>query len=457
MNDMTSAFTRKFRGSGLMARVLRSASWVLIGYGGSQVVRLAANLILTRLLFPEAFGLMALVSVVTIGLELFSDVGIGPSIAQNARGDDPDFLDTAWTIQVIRGFGLWLCACLLAWPVAQFYGEADLALFLPIAGISLVVAGFNPTRIETANRHLLVGRLTVLDMTSQVIGVVSMVGLALATGSVLALVVGGVIQALAKLILTHVFLPGHINHFRWEKQAAKELIRFGKWIFLSTAFWFVTSQGDRAILGKFLSLEALGIYNIGFFLGSFPVMLGHTVSQRVLIPVYRDRPVRASAENRAQQRKLRFALTSGALGLLLIMAFSGPWLAAFLYDDRYLSSGPMVTLIACSLIPAVIGMTYDQAALAAGDSRSLFVFSAIRAVVQVTLLLVGVNAFGLIGVIAAMGLAGFLVHPARIWLALRHGVWDPLHDLGFGVMGAALAASAIWLHWGAIARLAAGQ
>ncbi len=446
-----------FRGNRLMARVLRSASWLLIGYGGSQALRLAANLILTRILFPEAFGLMALVSVVTVGLTMFSDVGIGPSIAQNARGDDPDFLNTAWTIQVIRGFGLWFGACLLAWPVAQFYGEPDLALYLPIAGISLVVAGFNPTRIETAHRHLLVGRLTVLDLWSQVIGITSMVVLALSTGSVLALVVGGVIQTVVKLLLTHVFLPGPANHLRWEKRAADELVRFGKWIFLSTAFWFVTSQGDRAILGKFLSLEVLGLYNIGYFLASFPMMLGHAVAQRVLIPVYRDKPAKAAPQNRALQRKLRFGLSAGILGLLLVMAFAGPALTQLLYDARYLSSGPMVTLISCALIPAVIGMSYDQAALAAGDSRSFFAFSAIRAVVQVTLLLLGVVQFGLIGAIGAVGLAGVLVHPVLVWLALRHGVWDPLHDLGFALLAGALGGAALWLHWDAISGLAAGQ
>jgi len=446
-----------FRGNRLLARVLRSASWLLIGYGGSQALRLAASLILTRILFPEAFGLMALVSVVTVGLAMFSDVGIAPSIAQSKRGDDPDFLNTAWTIQVIRGFGLWLGASLLAIPVARFYGEPDLALYLPIAGISLVVAGFNPTRIETAHRHLLVGRLTVLDLISQGIGIASMVALALATGSVMALVAGGVLQAIAKLVLTHFFLPGIVNRFRWEKQAASELIRFGKWIFLSTAFWFVSSQGDRAILGKFLSLEVLGLYNIGYFLASFPMMLGHAVTQRVLIPVYRDKPVRDAPENRAKQRKLRLGLTSGILGLLLIMAFIGPSLTDLLYDPRYLPSGPMVTLISIALIPAVIGMTYDQAALAAGDSRSFFAFSAIRAVVQVALLLVGVTLFGLVGAIAAMGLAGILVHPVLVWLALRHGVWDPVHDLGFALLGGGLAGLALWIHWGVIAGLVAGQ
>jgi len=452
--------TTAFKGNRLMARVLRSASWLLIGYGGSQALRLAANLILTRILFPEAFGLMTLVTVIIVGLAMFSDVGISPSISQSKRGDDPDFLNTAWTIQVIRGFGLWLGACALAWPVAQFYGEADLALYLPIAGISLVVAGFNPTRIETANRHLLVGRLTVLDLASQIIGVVSMVALALITGSVLALVVGGVLQSIAKLALTHLFLPGLKNRFRWERQAAKELIRFGKWIFLSTAFWFVSSQGDRAILGKFLSLEVLGLYNIGFFLASFPMMLGHAVTGRVLIPVYRDMAPGTApehAEHRARLRKLRLALTGGILGLLLVMALVGPWLTLFLYDARYLTSGAMVTLIACALIPAVIGMTYDQAALAAGDSRSFFAFSAIRALVQVSLLLVGVTWFGLVGAIAAMGLAGLLVHPVLIWLARRHGVWDPAHDLGFGLLGAGLGAAALWLHWGDIARMASGQ
>ena len=161
-----------------MARVLRSASWMVIGYGGSQALRLAANLVLTRLLFPEAFGLMALVSVVSIGLSLFSDVGVGPSIAQSKRGDDPDFLNTAWTIQVTRGLLLWGLTGLIAWPMAQFYAAPELTLYLPIAGIGLMIAGFNPTRIETANRHLLVGRLTVLELTSQVIGIGTMIVLA---------------------------------------------------------------------------------------------------------------------------------------------------------------------------------------------------------------------------------------------------------------------------------------
>ncbi|MCA0869490.1 oligosaccharide flippase family protein [Seohaeicola saemankumensis] len=448
--------TTAFRGDGLMARVLRSGSMLVIGYGGSQALRLAGNLVLTRILFPEAFGLMALVSVVTVGLSMFSDVGIGPAISQNKRGDDPDFLDTAWTIQVLRGLALWGATALVALPVAHFYGEPALALYLPIAGVALAIAGLNPTRIETAHRHLWLERLTALDLLSQFLGILAMVLLALATQSVIALVLGGVMQAAFRLALTTWLLPGHRNRFRWEKAAANELVHFGKWIFLSTAFWFVTSQGDRAILGKFLSLELLGLYNIAYFLASFPTLLGHSVNNRLMIPVYREKPAHEDPANRRKQRLLRLVLTAGVLCLSLIMAYVGPALVGLLYDERYLASGPLVTLIACAMIPSVIGMTYDQAALAAGDSRSFFIFSAVRAVAQVGMILLGVSTFGLVGAVVAIGFANLLAYPVLIWLARKHDVWDPLHDLAAAAVSFALAGGAIALHWDHIAALLPG-
>ncbi|KEJ89263.1 polysaccharide biosynthesis protein [Sulfitobacter donghicola DSW-25 = KCTC 12864 = JCM 14565] len=440
---------QQMRGGRLMARVARSTSWILLGYGGSQGLRLASNLILTRILFPEAFGLMALISLVTVGLMLFSDVGIAPSIAQSKRGDDPDFLNTAWSIQVMRGVILWLIASALALPLAGFYNAPELATYLPIAALTLLITGFNPTRIETAHRHLLMGRLTILDLTSQLIGIVVMVVLAWWLQSVIALVVGGVVGAVAKLALTWAFLPGEANRFRWERAAVHELVKFGKWIFLSTAFWFFASQGDRAVLGKFLSLESLGIYNIAFFLASFAMQLGTAVTGRVMIPVYRD-----AKHEVAKIAKLRFAISGVTLGLLLLMALVGPWLVGVLYDPRYALGGAIVTLLAVAQIPQVIGMSYDQAALAAGDSQRFFVVSASRAVFQITFLIIGVSQFGIIGAIVGMGLAHLLTHPVMIWLARIHEAWDARHDIICAVGAGSIGAAAIWLHWDAIKALA---
>ena len=134
-------------GQGLAMKALRGGALTILGFGGSQALRFASNLILTRILFPEAFGLMALVYVFMQGLNNFSDVGITPAIMRSQRGDDPEFLNTAWTMQIIRGFTLWMVTFIIAWPAAQFFDAPLLAQILPAVGVTLFISGFNPTRL----------------------------------------------------------------------------------------------------------------------------------------------------------------------------------------------------------------------------------------------------------------------------------------------------------------------
>src|SRR5699024_10608924 len=133
---------------------------------------LVSNLILTRLLFPEVFGIMALIMVVITALNNFSDVGVAPAVLRSERGDDPAFLDTASTLQAIRGVGLWLACCALAVPVAWFYDVPELAWYLPVAGFSSVIWGVLTTRIEQAQRHLHLGRLTRMEIYSQILATI---------------------------------------------------------------------------------------------------------------------------------------------------------------------------------------------------------------------------------------------------------------------------------------------
>lgn len=445
--------TTAFSGQGLFARAMRGSAITAAAYAGAQALRLASNLILARLLFPEAFGLMALVTVVLVGLGMASDMGVGPAISRSPRGDAPDFLNTAWTLQVIRGVLLWAAAAALAVPVAGFYAAPDLAGLIPVAALGLPIGGFNPTRIDTANRHLLLGRVTVLDLAAQATGIVAMVAMAAATGSVWALALGAVVQAAAKLALCWRFLPGPGNRLRWEPAAGRELVHFGKWILLSTVCGFVLSQGDRLVLGAYLPLDRLGLYNIGYFLASFPWLLGGAVVMRVMIPLYRDDPPGAKAANLPRVRRLRGGMTAGLLALLAVMALAGPWLVALLYDPRYAAAGAIVTMVACAQMPAVVGMTYDQAALAAGDSRAFFWVLLAKAVLQSAGFVAGAELGGLTGALAGQGIALTLAHPLIIWLARRHGVWDARHDAaGFGFAAVAIAA-ALWWNAGAVAGL----
>ncbi|MGH1465061.1 MAG: oligosaccharide flippase family protein [Cognatishimia sp.] len=446
---------RLMNGQGLAAKAMRGSALTIMGFGGSQVLRLASNLILTRLLFPEAFGMMALVYVFMQGLNNFSDVGVTPAIMQSKRGDDPSFLNTAWTIQVTRGFLLWLVSCIIAWPAAQFFQAPELAQIMPIIGLTLIISGFNPTRLDTANRHLKFGRLTVIDLCSQVISLIIAVVAAWILGTVWALVISGVLAALIQLILLTVYLPGERNRFQWEKPAARELINFGKWIFLSTVVGFFLSQGDKIILGKFLSLEILGIYNIGFFLASFPLLLGGTVTRRILIPIYREKPPTASRQNFKNLQKMRFLLSVALLSALAVLAISASWLIETLYDPRYILAGGILVLIATAQLPQLIVLSYDQAALAAGDSKRFFVLALSRTVLMIFGLMLGVTYFGLLGALLGQGIAMVLVYPVVVWLARHQGTWDPLHDAVMALVGGGVMGLALYLNWPAVTALMA--
>jgi O-antigen/teichoic acid export membrane protein len=432
---MTSVLSRWRNDRGLMYRAVLSSAFTVGGFGATQAIRLASNLILTRLLFPEAFGIIAIVMVFIVGLAMFSDVGTGVSIMQSKRGDDQDFLDTAWTVQIIRGCLLWSAALVLAWPVSVFYGEPGLMWYLPVAALSLLVAGFNPTRLQTAHRHLLAGRVTVVEILNQLAGVALAIILSILLHSVWALIISLVLGSIANLILIRTLIPGPPNRLRWEPAAIREMMQFGKWIFLATVGGFIVVQADKFVIGRYLSLAEFGLYSIGVYLATFPFSLGGSVFGRLLIPVYRESPPLASVANRNRVRKMRF----GALGLLsmlvVLFAFGGVWLVELLYDDRYHNAAGVVVLVAMVQMPALVMLSCDQAALAVGDSRRYAVFALTRAVLMVIFLLAGLEIAGLQGAIIGQGLAGLAVYPAMVWLLRPHGAWDPLVDGLFYAIG----------------------
>lgn len=428
-------------GQGLAQRALRGSALTMISFGGIQAIRLASNLILTRLLFPEVFGVMTLIMVVIQGLNNFSDVGITPAILQSKRGDERRFLDTAFTMQAIRGVVLWLGCCILAAPAARFYDVPELVWFLPIAGFTTVIYGLLPTKIETANRHMQMGRLTIVELATAAITTIITIVLAAMLASAWALVIGLLLGAVVKVLMVLFWMPGPANRFRWDRDCVAELVSFGKWIIPSTVVGFVISQGDKAVLARLLTMTQLGIYNIAFFLASFPLMLGNTVISRMMIPIYRSAFEDPEPAQIQRIRIVRATLTTIFLTLLTLLAVLGNEIVLLLYDPRYEMAGSLVTLIALASIPSLIGLSYDQAALAAGNSRGFFWVTLVRAVLFLSLFTLGGVQAGIPGALAGQAVAGILAYPMLVRLARRHGVWDPLHDIVFGCLGALLAAA----------------
>src|ERR1700730_14767426 len=119
--------------------LLKGAIWTVGAFGIGQLLRLATNIILARLLAPELFGIMQIVYSLRTGVELISDVGIGQNIIYNKNANDPDFYNTAWSLQLTRGILLWFVFSAAAVPVAGFYPSPILVPVIPIAALAIVL------------------------------------------------------------------------------------------------------------------------------------------------------------------------------------------------------------------------------------------------------------------------------------------------------------------------------
>ena len=358
-------------------KALKGTVWTFFGYGGSQAIRLGSNLVLAHLLFPEAFGLMALVNIFIQGLHMFSDMGLGPSIIQNRRGDDPDFLNTAWTIQVIRGIALWFGFCLIAWPVAKFFGHDSQTTWLlfwimPAIGFSTVISGFNSTSLSSLERTLQLDRITMLEMVPQLTSVITMLLWSWLHPSVWALVGGSIAYSLVQLPMSHWFNRPLRNKFHWDLAAVAELRRFGKWIFFGTIVAFLSSNLDRIILGKLLTLTELGVYGMALTFARFGTEISTRLSGTVLFPILsrsQDDPV--TLVGRSLKARGLVLLAGGSLACAF--AITAPLFFRYLYDHRYANAGVISQWMAILAWCSIVLSTMDRIPMALGHSRALFV------------------------------------------------------------------------------------
>jgi O-antigen/teichoic acid export membrane protein len=352
--------------SSLKQRAIRGAIWTFAGYGLAQALRLGSNLILTRLLEPELFGLLALATTFLIGLNLFSDIGIGTSIIQNKRGDEPDFLNTAWTMQIIRGFGLWLCSLLIAFPLAWFYQDSRLSWILPLVGLTAIFSGFNSTALHTLSRQISIGKQIFVEIGTQIVSLTVMIVWAWFSPTVWALIVGNLVAAILKMFFSYFVIPGYSNRFAWDKKAVWEIFSFGKWIFVSTAMTFLATQADRVIIGKLLSLKVLGVYTIAITFALLPQQAIEQFSGRMILPIVSQFARLPREELRAKILKKRKILLASVGAIAILLASFGDLLVLQLYDERYVQAAWMLPILALGIWPYLLFDTSRQTLVAIG-------------------------------------------------------------------------------------------
>jgi len=396
----TTAGVKSPNGGGRRAAALKASTYEMLGFGAGQVFRLGSNLILTRLLMPEAFGLSAMVAIFSQGLTMLSDVGIAASVVRSPDGDEPDFLNTAWTITAIRGCGLYLVALALAWPVSWLYQEPQLGPLLAVGSGGVLINGFTSTSLLTLRRQMNSKATTLLELTSQLVGLVTIIGAAYVTRSVWALIAGTHVSTLYRVLMSHYFIDvGYRNRFHWSKTASQSIVHFGRWIFFSSACQFGAQQFDRMYLGRVAGMAELGVYNVAATLSDVGNVIVVRITHQVLYPalsaVFRESPKRLSSAY-YKARLLLDAVVLPIAGAGMVLA---PNLIHLLYTDRYADAGWILRVLLLRVALSAILTPCESCLFAAGHSQSGFVRSVIRLIFAVIGMPIAGHFWGTMGVI----------------------------------------------------------
>ncbi|HYE18046.1 MAG TPA: oligosaccharide flippase family protein [Tepidisphaeraceae bacterium] len=449
----------------LRQKAYRSSLFTLVAFGFGQMVRFgSAPLVAYLLVKPEYLGVVALVGVFTTLLEAVSDVGTEHAIMQHKRGDEPVFLNTAFTLHAVRGVVLWLVACALAYPIYLLYrgqAEADYLLWmLPVLGISLLIRGFNSTSTSTLNRHLMVGRLTALSLAHLLVSTGVTIAIAWVWRTPWSMVLGGLAANVMYMVASHLLLRGYRNRFCWDAGARRELMHFGKWILVSTLTTYLAYNIDRPLLGKLTDLRWLGLYGIAMTLVFIPREIIGRLMMVTLFPA-----LSRTAESRRQDlpavvRKARGVTLTASLVLTLGVVLAGPLFITIFYKPEFHVAGWLTQLAAIGAWFILLTATADRALLAVGKSRALAASNVVNLVVSVVGCLVGLyveeRVFGHADGVAGfmLGLAvGKLAGHAMIQIEMaREGMSIFRQDVLYTALLLALSLAGIWAprwvtHW----------
>lgn len=245
---------------------------------------LVRTIILARLLAPNDFGLLGIAMLALATLESFTQTGIDAALIQK-KEDTKAYLDSAWTIQILRGIILSIILAIGASLVGTFFKEPRAIMLIRVLAISVFIFSFRNIGIVYFRKELEFHKQFVYQFSGTIADLAVTIPAAFILKSVWALVFGLLARNVILVIISYI-IHSYRPTFKLDIEKTKELINFGKLIFAQSIILFLLVHGDDAFVGKILGAAALGFYQLAYrFSNVAATEVTHVISG-VTIPAY---------------------------------------------------------------------------------------------------------------------------------------------------------------------------
>jgi O-antigen/teichoic acid export membrane protein len=379
-----------------------------------RLIGILSVAVLARILTPADFGVVAMALVVVALLDTVAYAGVDLAIIRSGSAT-PEYLNAAWTIQLIQASVVAVLLVVLAPFAADYYNEPRVAIVIRWLALKSLIEGFQNIGIVAFQKDLDFAKEFRFNVYSRLLNLVFSIGAALILRNYMALVVGMLSGSLITVLLSYLMHP---YRPRLSVEKLKALRSFSNWLLVSRLGTFLSGGADQFIAGGIVGAAAIGNYNVASQLATLPS--GELVMplRRALFPNLSKLQDNAIAFRRVvQQTFSSVAIVSIPLSFGLIM--TADEIVRIVLGPRWYSSVDLLKWLALYGAFAGLSSILEVPMWVMGRLRQSALQSWLGFVVLVPLIVISVHEYGIVGAAVSRALVAIFSLPLMLYLTSR--------------------------------------
>ena len=416
-------------GDNLKQRAFSGIFWSAVQKFGNMGISFVSNIVLARMLTPDDFGCVGMLTIFITVSNTFVDGGFGSALIQKKEPTQKDYSTIFWWNIFISSL-LYGVLFLSAPAIAEFYHIPLLSSVLRVQGVILIINSLYIIQTNQLRKQLRFKRLANVTVIAQVISALAAIILAWKGWGVWALVAQQIISSsMISLILWYInkWMPD----FCFSKESFRQLFGFGSFILCSNLINTFCNNVQGLLIGRFFTPAILGYYTQAHKLESLASHTFTTIIEQVSYPVLSQ----FQSDDKALKNvlyKLTSVLVYISFPMMLILILLAEPLILFLYGEQWVASIPYFQILCVAGMSATFHGVHYYAVASKGKSHDLFIGTVVKRTLALIIVVLGMYLWQIEGLIWGFSVGAWINSIVNAWLVAKHigySLWQQLKDL----------------------------
>lgn len=362
----------------LIRQAQNPTNLVALTYVVENGIRLVSSLVLTRLLVPEAYAIMGLVTSLAFVTTMLTDVGFQAFMLRHERLSERAFRDAMWTTRFLRSCLLGLFFFSIADPLGTWLQKPESIFALQVFSITFFLDGLVPISNITALIDNRLRNYCIIDIVMSISNFAIGFLWASIDPNIYSLIYAALVSQVMRVALFRILLPDSFLVWEIEFPIIRDVIKFGRYIVGSSVITIVILQVDKLGLSRVMETDRLGAYFLAAAIAAIPRGLVGAISSKSLYPSYSRFASQNESFDSTELYKSREVLDKLFPVSCVLGYFLAPWLVSILYDSRYLEAGIFLSILFFGFIPLMWNSAINEFLVVSGWTSTPFKANVIR-------------------------------------------------------------------------------